>query len=298
VAATPDGGAIVAWTRTFPRKRMGTWVARMRPSGHFGRSHRLVRGGFPELAIGPDGRGVLAWGDGVRIVARVRHANGTWGPVEHVATHRPALGSGVDTIDVAAGGRRFAVGIVETVRSATGVRVLPSVHVRVGRGDWRARRLADFTFMTDATTAYVTNEPRVLPVVTADGALHAAWPAPAGGHVRVMAGQIVTRGGSLAVANRQALSPPTTHARVDDIAAGPSGAFAVAWLDASNGTTTPGVAEVDAAGVPHATIGFAGESASIDTQVAYNPRSARPTVLWSEGSTLGARPFAWTIPAR
>ena len=292
VAATPNGGLVVAWVRSEPRERAGVWVAAMRPNGRFGAPRRVGPfGGNPMLSIAGDGRGVLAWQRGHRIQTRVRRANGTWGAIELATTTVAAVTWGVDSIDVAAAdGWQFAAGVLQTARSMAGVRVYSTVHVRSENGVWRAAVVGDFRFDPDFDTAYVTDLPRGLTFATGDGRLHAAWPALVGAHVGAVAATLATKDDVVDVTMPVVLSPPTTDVALEDATGGPDGLFAAVWYAGDS----LGLSEVDAEGAAHLTTELATERALRGAKVAIDPRSGRALVVWSQGtSALGYRPVAW-----
>jgi hypothetical protein len=93
------------------------------------------------------------------------------------------------------------------------------------------------------------------------------------------------------------LSPATTNIALEDAAAGPAGSFAVAWFDLAGGRGSAAVAEVDGSGAVRTEAGPATGRVLFGTQVAYSPRTGRPTVVWSEGDApQGYRIVAWTGP--
>lgn len=292
VAATPNGGLVVAWVRSTPHKA-GVWVTTVRPSGRFDAPRRIgPLGGSPMLSIAGDGRGVIAWLRGHRIQARVRRATGTWGPIERVTTTIGAVTWGVDSIDAAAAdGWQFAVGVVQTARSMAGVRLYSTVHVRNANGVWRSAVVGDFAFVPDGDTAYVTDLPRVLTFATADRRLHAAWPALVGGHGGAMAATLAAGNDAVEVTMPVTLSPATTHVALEDVVGAPDGSFAAVWFAGD----TVGLTEVDAAGTAHLTSDLVTERALRGAKVAIDPRSGRMVVVWSQRtSALGYQPVAWT----
>ena len=298
VAATPDGALVVAWVRSSPHRLAGLWVSTIR-DGKVGRPRRLGPfGGSPMLEIARDGSGLLAWRRGHRIQTRVRHTNGRWGSIELAATTIGAVTWGLESLDVAAGGGQYAVAMLQTARSMAGVRLWSTGHVRVARGVWRSGVLGDLMFKPDVDTTYVTDLPRVRTFVTTDGRLHAAWPALAGSRAGVTAATLVPTAGSVVATMPVALTPATSHAALEDAAAGPDGSFAVAWYDTSTGSGTQSVAEVDSAGAVRTTTGVSTRPALRGAKVAYHPRSGRPMLLWCQGTPQrGYRPVVLSIPA-
>jgi hypothetical protein len=299
VAATPDGGLVIAWLRSYPRRRAGVWVATMRPDGRFGTPRRLgPNGGDPVLTVGKDGSGLLAWRRGHRVQTRFRCPTGRWGRIETAAMMSRRQWAQIESLNVAADGGRFAVGVLQTVRTMAGVWTRSSVHVRVPGAGWRSGVLGEFTFVPTMATVYVTDHLRVLPLVTSDNRLIAVWPALVDGHVRAMAATLVPEARAVGFGLPFALSPATTDVALEDAAAGPDGDFAVTWFDLSDGRGTPGLAEVDASGAVRSLSGLASERALFGAQVAYHPVSGRPMVVWSEGdSAPGYHLVSWTSPA-
>jgi hypothetical protein len=292
IAATSNGGFVVTWVRSAPRRRAGVWVATMRSNGRFDAPRRIGPfGGNPMLSIAGDGRGVLAWQRDNRIEARVRRASGTWGAIEIPATMIAAVTWGTDSIDVtAADGWRFAVGVEQTARSIAGVRLYSTVHVRDANGVWRAAVVGDFMFAPDFDTAYVTNLPRVLTFATGDRRLHAGWPALVGAHVSAVAATLAAHDDAVEVTMPVTLSPATTDVALEDAVGTPEGSFAAVWFSGDS----VGLTEVDDAGTAHLVTDLATERALRGARVAIDPRSGRALVVWSQGTaTLGCRPVAW-----
>lgn len=300
VAAAPHGGVVVAWQRSYPRERSGVWVASMRPDGRFGRARRLgPGGGEPVLAVAPDGSGLVAWRRGRLIQARLRSRGGRWGPIETAAATSALTGAQVESLTVAGAGRRFALGVLQTRRSLSGVVARASVQVRVPGAGWRSAVLGQFRFVPTGVTSYVTDHLRVLVVQTSDARLHAVWPALQAGRVRAMTARLVPETSSVGFTLPAALSAADTDVALDDAAVGPDGRFAVTWFDTANGAGTPNLAEVDGHGGVDTTTGLAEERALAGSRVAYDPRSGTPLVLWSEGiAGQGYRIVAWHAPPR
>jgi hypothetical protein len=292
VAATPNGGLLVAWVRSTPHKA-GVWVTTVRPSGRFAAPRRIgPLGGSPMLSIAGDGRGVIAWQRGRRIQARLRRATGTWGPIERVTTTIGAVTWGVASIDAAAAdGWRFAVGVLQTARSMAGVRVYTTAHVRDPDGVWRSAVVGDSMFVTDIGIPFVTDFPRVLTFATGDRRLHAAWPALVGDHGGARAATLAAGDDAVEITMPVTLSPAGLDVGLEDTAGARDGSFAAVWIAGD----TVGLTEVDAAGTAQLTSGLATERALRGAKVAIDPRSGRTLVVWSQGtSALGYRPVAWT----
>jgi hypothetical protein len=291
VAAMPNGDLVVAWVRSVSRNTAGVWVTTMHPTGRFEVARRIARrGGAPVLSIAGDGRGLLAWQRGHRILVRVRRASGSWGAPERVTTTIGAVTWGVESIDVtAAEARQFAVGVVQTARNMAGVRVYTTLHVRTANGLWRSVVAGDFTFVPDVSTSHVVDQPRALTFATRDGRLHAAWPALVHGHAGAMAATLSANGGAVELTTPTALSP-AKDAALGDAVGGPDGSYAAVWW----GPDGPGLSEVDGKGAVHLTTDLATERALRPAKVAIDPGSGRPLVVWSEGSSsAGYRPVAW-----
>ena len=241
VAATATGTVFVAWQRSSPRSRSGVWIA---TNGHHVR--RIAPyGGSPSLAIAPDGSGLLTWRRGSRVLARVRTAAGSWGPIEVVAN--VGRYTELAPTSIAGADGRFAVALTAITRSGGGVHWRSSLHVR--NGGWTATRLEDRTFVPTGATSYVTDNLRTLVTMTPDGQFHAAWPGLFG-----------------------------TNAAVDDVAAGPCCRWAATWFDGSPNLTEFG------AGDPQMTSGFATEPSLVGSRVAYDPLTGKPVVVWSQGT--------------
>jgi hypothetical protein len=293
VAATPDGGLVVAWVRSASRKGAGTWVTTMHPNGRFDAARRIgPLGGSPVLSIARDGRGVLAWQRGHRIEVRVRRASGRWGPIELAATTIGAVTWGVESIDVAAGaGRQVAVGVLQTARSMAGVRLYTTLHARVASGVWRSTVAGDLMFTPDADTTYVTDLPRLRTFASGDGRLHAAWPTLVNGHAGAMAATLEATPDGVELTAPVTLTPTTSDVALADAAGGPDGSYAAVWWDSDG----PGVTEVDATGSTRMTAGLATERPLRSAKVAIDPASGRVVVVFSQGTpSAGYRPVAWT----
>ena len=293
VAAMPNGDLVVAWVRSVSRDTAGVWVTTMHPTGRFDVARRIApRGGAPVLSIARDGRGLLAWQRGHRVLARVRRTSGRWGAFERVTTTIGAVTWGVESIDAtAAAGRQFAVGVVQTARSMADVRVYTTLHLRAAGGLWRSVVAGDFRFVPDVSTSYVVDFPRAATLATGDGRLHAAWPALVNGHAGVIAAMLAANGGAVGLTTPAALSPATTDATLDDAVGGPDGSYAAVW----SGADGPGLSEVNGTGAVHVTPDLATARALRGAKVAIDPRSGRLLVVWSQGTpSAGYRPVAWT----
>jgi hypothetical protein len=292
VAATPDGDLVVAWVRSGSRRTAGVWVTTVHPNGRFDAARRIgPLGGAPVLSIARDGQGVVAWQRGHRIQVRLRRPSGRWGPVELAATTIGAVTWGVESVDVAAGDRRqVAVGVLQTARSAAGVRFYTTVHARDVNGVWRSAVAGDFMFNASFDTSYVVVMPRVRTFASGDGRLHAAWPAPVNGHAGAAAATLEATAGGLELTAPVTLSPPTTDAALADAAGGPDGPYAAVWWDGDG----PGVTEVDGTGAVRMTSDLAIQSPLLFAKVAIDPGSGRVLVVFSEGTpSAGYRPVAW-----
>ena len=125
----------------------------------------------------------------------------------------------------------------------SGVHWRSSLHIR--DGGWHAQLLEDRTFVPTGSTSYVTDNLQTLVTMTSDGQFHAAWPGLFG-----------------------------SEAAVDDIAAGPSGAWAATWFNGAPNLTEQG---------SQTTGGFATERSQIGSRVAYDPLTGKPVVIWSQG---------------
>jgi len=244
VAATQAGTVVVAWQRSFPHRRSGVWVATS------GQGARRIGpyGASPSLHLAADGTGLLAWRRGSRVLARVRMAAGSWGPIEVVA--KVGRYTELAPMSIAGADGRFAVALTAITRSGSGVHWRSSLHVR--DGGWTATRLEDRTFVPTGATSYVTDDLRTLVTMTPDGQFHAAWPGLFG-----------------------------TTAAVDDVAAGPCCRWAATWFDGSPNFTEFG------AGDPQITSGFATEPSLAGSRVAYDPLTGKPVVIWSQGTPGG-----------
>lgn len=130
-------------------------------------------------------------------------------------------------------------------------RSLHGVHWRstlhTRNGGWHAKTLETKTFVPTGSTAYVTDNLRTLVTMTSDGRFHAAWPGLLG---------------------------PT--AAVDDIAAG-AGGWSVSWFD--------GATKLADMGSQTTTTLSTGRSA-VGSQVAYDPQTGRPVVIWSQDNQI------------
>jgi hypothetical protein len=292
VAATPDGGLLVVWVRSASRRTAGVWATTMRPNGRFDPARRIgPLGGSPKLSIAADGWGVLAWQRDRRIEARVRRPSGRWGPVELVNTTVGIVTWGVESIDVAAGtGGQVAVGLLQTSRSMAGVRFYTTLHARTPTTVWRGAVAGDSMFIPDFDTVHVTDLPRVRTFASADGRLHAAWPALVGGHAGATAATLDVSADALALTAPIALWPATTDVALADATGGPDGSYAAVWWDPDG----PGLAEVDATGAVRMTTNLATERPLRFGEVAIDPGSGRVLVVFSQGTpSAGYRPVAW-----
>ena len=293
VAAAPNGDLVVAWVRSSSRRTAGTWVTTMHPGGRFEPARRIGPfGGTPVLSIARDGRGVLAWQRGHHILVRLRRASGSWGPVELAAKTIGAVTWGVDSIDVAAGaGRRVAVGVLQTARSAAGVRLYTTVHARDADGAWGSAVAGDFRFNPGFGANYVTDLPRVRIFASGDGRLHAAWPTLVNGRAGAMAATLEATAGAVELRAPVTLWPAATDVTLADAAGGPDGSYAAVWW----GSDGLGLTEVDATGAVRVTTDVATETPLRFAKVAIDPGSGRVLVVFSQGAqSAGYRPVAWT----
>lgn len=297
IAATPHGGVAVAWLRGEPRSRAGIWLTSVGANGSLGARRRVGPfGSDPVLKVAADGSGILAWRRGRRVLARLRRPGGRWGPAETVATLATAVGHQVESMTASGSGRRFVIGIAETRRSMSGVDVRLSVHARV-TGRWSSGTLSAFRFVPTGATSFVTDRLRVLTLRTSGGALRAVWPTLEAGHVVAMTARLVPERSSVGFSAPERISTPGVDVALDDAAPGPAGSVAVSWFSAVGGQGTPNLSERQASGATTVTRDLAGEQALIGSLVAYDPRSSRPTVVWSEGTApAGYRLVAWTAP--
>ena len=274
VAATPTGAVVVAWQRSVPRSRSGVWAQALG-----GRPRRLgPHGVSPSLRLAADGSGLLSWRRGSLLLARVRHSNGTWGPVERAGI--TARFAEVAAAVLAGAGERWALASTEVTHSVRGVHFRPSLHVRVPGAGWRGAQLDEGTFATTGQTSYVTAQLRTLTTLTADGRLHVAWPAPRDGVVRVAVADVDADAAGVRVGAPFLFGE---NVALDSIAAGPGDRWAVTWFDVSRPDGTPNLLELGATG-PQITTGLATERAVLDSRVAYDPLSGGPTVIWSQGN--------------
>ena len=139
---------------------------------------------------------------------------------------------------------RFAVALTEITRSMSGVHWRSTLHTRAS--GWTSQLLQDATFVPTGATSYVTDYLRTLVAMTTDGQFHAAWPGLFGSDVAV-----------------------------DDIAAGPGAGWAATWFDGAPNLTENGT---------RTTSGFATERSAVGSQVAYDPLTGKPVVIWSQGN--------------
>jgi hypothetical protein len=265
----------------------------MHPNGRFERVRRLGPfGGTPALSIARDGRGVLAWQRGHRILVRMRRATGSWGPIERAATTIGAVTWGVDSIDVAAAdGGQVAVGVLQTARSVAGVRIYTTVHARDADGAWGSAVAGDFRFNPDFGTSYVTDLPRVRIFASGDGRLHAAWPTLVNGRAGAMAATLEASAGAVELRSPVTLWPATTDVTLADAAGGPDGSYAAVWW----GGDGAGLTDRDATGAVRVTTDLATETPLRFAKVAIDPGSGRVLVVFSQGTpSAGYRPVAWT----
>lgn len=274
VAATPTGTVVAAWQRSVPRSRSGVWAQALG-----GKPRRLgPHGVSPSLRLAADGSGLLSWRRGSLLLARVRHSNGTWGPIERAGI--TARFAEVGPAVLAGDGRRWALASTEVTHSLSGVHFRPSLHVRVPGAGWRGAQLDEGTFTPNGQTAFVTAQLRTLTTLTPDGGLHVAWPAPRGGVVRVAVADVEADAAGVRV------GPPLLlgeNVALDDVAAGPQDRWAVTWFDLSRPDGTPNLVELGGAG-PQVTTGLATERSVLGSIVAYDPLTGRPAVIWSQGS--------------
>jgi hypothetical protein len=239
-------------------------------------------GGEPFLAFAADDSGVLAWRRGRRVIARLRTRAGHWTAARTAATV-PA-GAQIENVALAAGpGRRSLIAVVATRRTAAGIRVRTSVHAWISGAGWRSAVLGDYSFQGSAANSHVTAGLRALPLITSDGRLIAAWPRLAEGHIRVSLTELVPEAAAIGARTPLDLSDPAFDASVEDVAAGPDGRVAVAWFDLGDGRGSPSLSEVDATGAVTTTPRLATERALVGAQVAFDPTSGRPAVIWSQG---------------
>ena len=283
VAFVPGFSAYVAWQRTYPRSQAGVWLGGLRRFNRKIPARLMGRfGGEPYLAFAADDSGVLAWRRGRRVIARLRTPAGRWTAAQTAATV-PAGGQ-IEHVELAVGpGRRSLIAVVATRRTEAGIRVRASVHAWIAGAGWRAGVLGDYTFQATPTTSHVSAGLRALPLFTSDGRMLVAWPRLAGGRIRVSATELIPEAGGIGSRTPLDLSDPAFDASAEDVAAGPDGRFAVAWFDLGDGRGSPSVSEIDANGAVVTTPRLATERALVGTQVAYNPTSGRPTVIWSQG---------------
>ena len=284
VAFVPGSSAFVAWQRTYPRARAGVWLGGVRRFNRKIRPRLMGRhGGEPFLAFAADDSGVLAWRRGRRVIARLRTPAGRWTRAETAAT--VPSGAQIEHVDLAVGpGRRSLIGVVATRRTAAGVRVQATVHSRIAGVGWRSGVLGDFAFRASAANGHVSAGLRALPLFTSDGRMLVAWPRPAGDRIRVSVTDLVPEPGGIGTGPPIDVSDPAFDASPEDVAAGPGGRVAVAWFDLGDGRGSPSLSEIDATGAVTTTPRLATERALVGTQVAYDPTSGRPAVIWSQGN--------------
>lgn len=284
VAFVPADSIYVAWQRTYPRSRAGVWLAGVRRFNRAIPARRMARGGGePFLAFAADGSGVLAWRAGRRVVARLRTAAGHWTAARTAATVPASME--IEHVALAVGpGRRSLVAVVATRRAATGIRVRASVHSWVAGAGWRAGVLGEYTVQGSVSNSHVTGSGlRALPLFESQGRMLVAWPRLVDGHVRASVTELAPEATGIGTRPALDVSDPAFDASIEDVAAGPDGRFAVAWFDLGDGRGSPSLSEVDATGAVTTTPRLATERALVGAQVAYDPTSGRPTVVWSQG---------------
>lgn len=95
--------------------------------------------------------------------------------------------------------------------------------------------------------------------------------------------EVVPEAGGIATRSPLDLSDPAFDASLEDAAAGSGGRAAVAWFDLGDGRGSPSVSEISATGLVTTTPRLASERALVGAQVAYDPKSARATAIFSQG---------------
>ncbi len=274
VAGTPTGTVVAAWQRSVPRSRSGVWAQTLG-----GKPRRLGPYGVsPSLRLAADGSGLLSWRRGSLLLARVRHSNGTWGPIERAGI--TARFAEVPPAVVAGAGERWALASTEVTHSVSGVHFRPSLHVRVPGAGWRGAQLDEGSFVPTGQTSYVTAQLRTLTTLTPDGRLHVAWPAPRDGVVRVAVADVDADAAGVRVGAPFLFGE---NVALDSIAAGPGDRWAVTWFDVSRPDGTPNLVELGGAG-PQLTTGLATERTVLGSIAAYDPLTGRPAVIWSQGT--------------
>ena len=282
VAISPAGTVLVTWVRSYPRSRSGVWVRGVRSDGTPLRPLRLgPYGGEPFLAVTEDGTGVLAWRRGHRVLARQRSSSGRWGPVETAATVEDW--AQIEQVALTAGsGQRALLTVVATARSSEGIRVVSSVHARIAGTGWRRGVLADFAYSATPQRSF-PNAGTALPLITSEGRMRAVWTGLEADRLRINVTELFPETGGVGTGPALGVSDPAWDAALEDVAAGPDGRYAVAWFDLSDGRGAPSLAELDASGLLRSAPRLATERTLFGTQIAYEPGSGAPTVVWSQG---------------
>ena len=163
------------------------------------------------------------------------------------------------------------------------------MHSRIAGVGWRSGVLGDFAFQASAANGHVSAGLRALPLFTSDGRMLVAWPRLANGRIRVSVTELVPEPGGIGTGPPIDLSAPAFDASLEDVAAGPDGRVAVAWFDLGDGRGSPSLSEIDATGAVTTSPRLATERALVGTQVAYDPTSGRPAVIWSQGDPAAGR---------
>ena len=209
-AVNRSGDAVVAWVgerSPFVRVafRDGTRLA-------FASPRDLAIASSAAVAVNPRGDAVLAFTTGKRLAARVRPAGGVWGPTiqfGRFASTRDIRLSALFTRD-----RRIVV-------TWGGARRSCGVAVRDGAESWDVERLE----RRCGASAVGSRGAPVVPIADSRGATYVAWTGPnRRGRSAVKLARIDSTG-----ARRPTVLSRLPGAKLDDVAAGPSGALAVTW---------------------------------------------------------------------
>lgn len=217
-ASNAAGDAIVAWKG----ERTPLLTVSDRAGGHgFSAPRDLAIGRSATVAINERGERVLAWPDGRRISARIRHPGRAWGPIEHFGRLPPDRDRRLSAV-VARGGR-----VVVTWGRDDGD---CGVAVRDVHGVWRTRRLE----LRCGPASVGERDAPAIPIADASGATYVAWTHRTARANSVTLARVGTKGpvGAIVVSRQRG-------AILDDVATGPGGALAITWSAVLSQTGAP-----------------------------------------------------------
>ena len=249
-----------------------------RAAGHgFGRPRSVSgpRAVSPVVAINPRGDRVVAWYDGERVQARIRRADGDWGPTRTVARIAGRGANAPLRALVTANGRAVLAWETVAVRESQPPRIEAGVAIRPSGGDWRSALLERSVLETQTDTGAAG----AIPVVDTSGNVLVAWT----GRWRQATGvRIAGVSASARITATTLVSGEAQAATLDDLAAGPQDRLALTYAEQlGNSAVATWAALRPTAGVfgPGEAVSSPLETALVGSRVAFSPLSGEPTIV-------------------